>query len=168
MPNLLWICSPKNQHFICKKEIRDFSNCPSDIPPKEKPEIKLPSLALSNILLRASITITNKGGAKWSPCLNPHELWKKPLGLPFTSTEKRIVEIQEKIHCLHLEPKPHLRSIYNKKFQCTWSYAFSKSSLHKTLGNPDLRWLSKHSLATNTKSRICCSLTKAFWGSDTT
>ena len=49
--------------------------------------MKPPSVALSNNLLKASMTRRNNKGDRGSPCLNPRELLKNPVGLPLTSTE---------------------------------------------------------------------------------
>jgi hypothetical protein len=46
------------------------------------------------ILLKASITITNRKGERGSPCLTPLELLKKPDGEPLIKTEKEAEEIQ--------------------------------------------------------------------------
>ena len=61
-----------------------------------------PSLtALSNILLKAFITITNYKGDNGSPYLIPLELSKKPRGVPLMRMENLTVEMQKKIHLLH-------------------------------------------------------------------
>jgi hypothetical protein len=52
------------------------------------------NLAREIILPNASITMRNSCGDKGSPCLKPHELLKKPMGEPFTNTEKRTDETQ--------------------------------------------------------------------------
>lgn len=131
--------------------------------PTKKPSINSPLTAANIILPKASITKTNSMGDKGSPCLNPQELLKNPIGVPLTKTEKRIEEIQWTIHEHHFFPKPHHLSIYNRKSQLTCSYAFSKSILQMTPGLPDLSLLSRHSLAIRTGSRIYLSLMKALW-----
>jgi hypothetical protein len=60
--------------------------------------MKPPSVTLSNNLLKASMTRRKNKGDRGSPCLNPRELLKNPVGLPLTSTEKRTEEMQAKTH----------------------------------------------------------------------
>lgn len=54
--------------------------------------IQPPSTVANNILLRASITMTNSYRDKASTYLNPHELLEKPERVPLIYTEKRIKE----------------------------------------------------------------------------
>jgi hypothetical protein len=70
-----------------------------------------------NILLKASMTITNRKEDKGSPCLTPRELLKKSDGVPLTKTEKRIDKMQCTIQEHHFSPKPHILNKYNKNFQ---------------------------------------------------
>ena len=134
---------------------------PSNLPTL-KPNMRPSKTTLSNILPRASITKTNNNGDNRSPCLKPLELPKKPQGEPLIKMEKRTVNRQKRIHCLHLVEKPLLSNICIRKFQFTWSKAFSTSSIQINPGTLDFNLLSKHSLAIRTGSRICLSLTKAF------
>ena len=61
-----------------------------------------PSLtALSNILLKAFITMTNNKRDKGSPCLIPLELSKKSHGVPLMRMENLTIEMQKKTHLLH-------------------------------------------------------------------
>jgi hypothetical protein len=85
--------------------------------PTEKPERRPMSMVIENILLKASMTTTNRRGDRGSPCLSPLELLKKLDGEPLTKTEKRTEEMQCDIQETHFSPKPHLFSMYNKNFQ---------------------------------------------------
>jgi len=62
--------------------------------PTIKLEKRPPSTKVEIILLNASMTITKRRGDKWSPCLRPCELLKKPDEVPFTKIEKGTKEIQ--------------------------------------------------------------------------
>ena len=65
-----------------------------------------PSLtALSNILLKASITMTNNKGENGSPCIIPLELSKKVHGVPLMKMENLTVEMQKKT-LLYFSRKP--------------------------------------------------------------
>jgi len=55
-------------------------------------------VALSNILLKAFITMTNNKGDNGSPCLISLELSKKSHGVPLMRMENLIVEMQKKTH----------------------------------------------------------------------
>lgn len=54
----------------------------------QTPYKKLPLIAASINLLKASITRTKNKAERWSPCLNPHEFLKNPTGEPFINMEK--------------------------------------------------------------------------------
>ena len=117
---------------------------------------------LSNILPRASMTKTNNKGDKWSACLNPLKLSKKPHGEPLIRIEKQTIDRRKKIHLLHLLEKPLRSSKFRRKPQFTWLKAFSTSSLQSNLGRSVFNLLSRHSLALSTRSKICLFRTKAF------
>ena len=55
--------------------------------------------------------------------------------------ENFTVEMQYIIHFLYLFENPQRQSIYIKKSQLTWSYAFSTSNLHNTPEIPDFNLL---------------------------
>jgi hypothetical protein len=97
--------------------------------PTEKPERKPLSTVAVIILLKASMTLTKRKGDSGSPYLNPQELLKKPAGEPFTKTEKQTEDMQCTIQEHYFSLKPHLLTMYKRKFQLTWSKAFTISSL---------------------------------------
>jgi len=80
----------------------------------------------------------NNRGDKGSPCLRSLELEKKPEGLLIIKIEKQTVDMQKEIHFLHLVGNLIFSRISKRKFQETWSYAFSKSSLQRIPKFPDL------------------------------
>ena len=80
--------------------------------------------------------------------------------------ENLTVEMQHFIHFLHLSENPQRWSIYIKKFQLTWLYAFSTSNLHNTLGIPLLNLLSIHFEAFKIESKICLPFTNALCESE--
>ena len=83
--------------------------------PTLNPDMHPSWTALSNILPRASVTKTNNNGDNGSPCLKPLVLPKNPQGEPLIKMEKRIVDRQKKIYCLHLVENPFLSNIYSRK-----------------------------------------------------
>ena len=134
--------------------------------PTEKAENFPVKAATSNIQLNASITISNNNGDNGSLCRSPLELPKKSDGLSLIRMENFTVEMQYLIHFLHFSEKQQRWSIYIKKSQLTWSYAFPTSNLHNTLRTPDFNLLSIHLEAIKTESKICLPFTKAFCESE--
>ncbi|KAM7502758.1 hypothetical protein LguiB_001662 [Lonicera macranthoides] len=57
-----------------------------------------------------SNTITKRNGESGSPCLNPCDALKLPIGLPFIKTEKLTEEKHPMIQLLHLPWNPFLSS----------------------------------------------------------
>ncbi|KAM7468195.1 hypothetical protein LguiB_015757 [Lonicera macranthoides] len=117
-----------------KKKIVSSANCRCDIStlsfPTTNPSITPSFLAFSINLPKQSATNMNKNGERGSPCLNPLEAPNFPLGLPLTKTEKLTDVKQPLIHFLHLTLNPLFSKTSSKKFQSTWSKAFSKSILN--------------------------------------
>lgn len=76
-------------------------------------------------LLSASVTIMNRKEESGSPCRRPLELWKKPVGEPFTrpygvrGTMPSVV-IHTFIHFLHFTPNSILIRKYLRNPQLTW------------------------------------------------
>jgi hypothetical protein len=103
----------KDQSIIREHEMLTTGS----LEPTEKPERRPLSTVTENILLKASMTTTNKRGDRGSPYLSPLELLKKPDGEPLTKIEKRTEEIQYDIQETHFSPKPHLFNMNNKNFQ---------------------------------------------------
>ena len=100
---------------------------------------------------------------KWITLSQPPGALKKNLyEVSFIKIEKWTVDIQKKIHRLHLAKNPLHSSNCIRKPQLTWSKAFSTSNLQSTPGKPIFPLLSRHSLAISTRSRIYLFLTKAF------
>jgi hypothetical protein len=97
---------------------------PGSLEPTKKHERRPLSTVAKNILLKGSMTTTNRRGDKGSSCLGPRELLKKPNREPLTKTENHTKEMQCAIYERHFYPKPHLLNMYNKNFQLMWSKAF--------------------------------------------
>jgi hypothetical protein len=76
--------------------------------PTEKPERQPLSTVTENILLKASITTTNRRGDRGSPCLSPLEQLKKLDEEPLTKSKKHTKEMQCDIQETHFSPTPHL------------------------------------------------------------
>ena len=100
--------------------------------PTPKPDMRPSRTALSNILPRVSITKTNNRGDNRSSCFKPLELPKKPQREPLIKMEKRTVDRQKRIYCLHLVEKPLLSNICIRKFQFTWSRKPSQHPVYKS------------------------------------
>uniref|UniRef100_A0A0V0GHZ0 Putative ovule protein n=1 Tax=Solanum chacoense TaxID=4108 RepID=A0A0V0GHZ0_SOLCH len=75
--------------------------------------------------------------------------------------ENLTVLIQKPIHFNHLSPNPICLKMFRRNPQFTWSYAFSKSSLHMMPAFSPLTLVSTHSLAINAASMICLPLMNA-------
>ncbi|KAG7983806.1 hypothetical protein I3843_04G125100 [Carya illinoinensis] len=107
--------------------------------------------------------MTKSDGDSRSPCFKPRVLLKNTVGLPFIRTENFTIDTHQQIHNCHLFPKPHLPRRSRRKSQLRWSYAFSISSLQIIPALSAFNLLSKHSFEIRTSSKMCLSLTKAFW-----
>jgi hypothetical protein len=86
---MIWVGPTEKQRY--HQQTEDRRSTP--VPTKKPDNNPLRSAAEIN-LLNASITMTNIKRDKWSPCLKPRELLKKPIGELFTKTEKHTEKIQ--------------------------------------------------------------------------
>jgi len=75
------------------------------------PDMSPSLIALSNILLKASITMTNNKEDNGSSYLLPIDLSKNPHEIPLMRMESLIVEMQKKTHFLHFSGKPQQSNI---------------------------------------------------------
>jgi hypothetical protein len=114
------------------------------------------------ILLKASITITNKKGVRGSPCLTPRELSKNPEGEPLIKMEKHTNEITVSYPKAPFLLKPTSFKQIKQELSVDVVIGFLNIQFTWHPGSLDSMQLSKHSLAIRTESRICLSLTKAF------
>ena len=131
------------------------------LPPTLKPEKKPSFLARDSSWLRASMAKRKRQGERGSPCLNPLELRKKPVGHPLMRIENVAVDQHHFIQLIHLCPNPILDITSMRKFQFTWSKAFSMSNLRRRPDTFSFNLESRASLAIRTTSKICLPWTKA-------